>query len=255
MYISAKHSFYLLVGCLASAVCLATNQHGPETKGTTTGRNAGSEASSAMPISVCPIGLERYLPGDHYFCEGSNAYAHGHYSTAISLYESAAAWGDKRAQFNMGLIYLYGAHSEVNKSLGLAWLALAAERPNDQEKRNVLVAFYTSATTEQRKRADALWNKMKDKYGDKIALARAIKRYDRESAHIRRAAQRDPFVVQYIAGLSYGNITNTLQGLDDRATREFGRNGEVTVGNLTVVDDTEPAPNAENKKPQTPSNP
>lgn len=200
-----------------------------------------------MPISICPIALERYLPGDHYFCEGSNAYAHGHYSKAISLYESAAAWGDKRAQFNLGLIHLRGDHTEVDKPLGLAWLALAAERPDDQQKRKVLVAFYTSATIQQRKRADTLWNEMKAKYADEIALARAVKRYDRESAHIRRAAQRDPFVIQYIAGLGYGDITHTLQGLDDRATREFGRNGRVIVGEMkfakpeTKKDKSQPA--------------
>lgn len=206
-------------------------------------------------MSVCPIGLERYLPGDHYFCAGSNRYARGHYSRALSLYESAAAWGDKRAQFNLGLMYFRGDHIPADKPLGLAWLALSAERKNDTLKRQVLAEYYRSVSPQVRRQADALWNRMKLKYADKVALARATKRYDRESAHIRRAAQRDPFVIQYIAGLAYGDITHTLQGLDDRATREFGRNGEVIVGDLTVVDDAKPAPNAENKSPQTPPNP
>ena len=135
---------------------------------------------------LCAEGAERYLPGDYYFCAANKALQAGKTGKALVMYEDSAAWGDKRAMFNLGLLYLRGDDMPRDEPLGLAWLALSAERPADQLHREVLAGAWTAASPETRSAADALWNRMKLKYADRVALVRAKQRYDRETALLRR---------------------------------------------------------------------
>ncbi|TWI05017.1 hypothetical protein IP90_01159 [Luteimonas cucumeris] len=224
----------------------------------------GSE-SSTQPPPRCSQTVERYFPGDYYFCAGSRAFSKGDYEHALSMYESAAAWGDKRAQFNLGLIHFRGDHIPVNQPLGLAWLALAAERPDAKLEREVLATSYSSVSPEVRRQADALWNMMKSKYGDRMALERARTRFDRETRHIQHLKTSDPFASVAIRGMGHGaglsrdtglgymgplgSVGGLAKDLEERAATQLDRpDGKVTVGELEVAEDQSAARRPSKKK-------
>ena len=198
---------------------------------------------------LCAEGTERYLPGDYYFCAANKALQAGKAGKALAMYEESAAWGDKRAMFNLGLLYLLGEVVPRNEPLGLAWLALSAERAGDTLQREVLAGAWTAASPEARSTADALWNQMKLKYADRVALVRAKHRYDRETAQLRRDLLRDPTIEVWVDGLKPAPGGNVLDALDQAAQENLLRpsralDGEVNVGNPETL--REPA------KPPTP---
>lgn len=219
------------------------------------------------PAIHCPQTVERYFPGEFYFCAGARAFNDGKYEHALSMYESAAAWGDKRAQFNLGLIHFRGDHAPVDQPLGLAWMALAAERPDSALEREVLAASYSSVSPEVRRQADALWNAMKVKYTDRIALERARTRFDRETRHIDYLKSSDPFASIVIRGLGHGAggsqggdsgfmaplgaVGGLAKDLDERAAVQLDRQeGKVTVGELEKAEDEAAAGDSKKTKAQ-----
>ena len=187
---------------------------------------------------LCVEGTERYLPGDYYFCAANKALQAGHAVKARAMYEEAARWGDKRAMFNLGLLLYRGGSLPQDQPLGLAWLALAAERKDDSLQREVLVAAWIEATPEIQDAANALWNGMKSEYADRFVLPRANERYEREIAQLRRELQRDPTMQLQLAGAGVGlpaNGYNMLRTLDEAAAETIlrplpGRDGKVRVG-------------------------
>lgn len=198
---------------------------------------------------VCAEGAERYLPGDYYFCRANKALQAGNPARARAMYEESAAWGDKRAMFNLGLLHLRGDGIRRDEPLGLAWLALAAERKDDQLHRQVLAGAWKAATPETRSAADALWNDMKRKYADHVALARAKQRYDRETALLRHALQRDPSISKWIAGLpparAGGNLLDALDAAAQETVLRPSRflKGSVRIGTPeTVRESAHPPP-------------
>ena len=198
---------------------------------------------------VCAEGAQRYLPGDYYFCAANKALQAGNTGKARAMYEESAAWGDKRAMFNLGLLYLRGDGLRRDEPHGLAWLALSAERESDRLQREVLVGAWKAASPETRSAADALWNRMKLQYADRVALARARQHYDRETERLRRELQRDPTVEKWITGLPPARAGGTLLDTLDAAAQETVLRpsrllqGTVNVGSPeTVRDPAEPPP-------------
>lgn len=192
---------------------------------------------------VCAEGAERYLPGDYYFCAANKALQAGNPRKARAMYEESAAWGDKRAMFNLGLLLLRGDGLPRDEPLGLAWLALAAERKEDTLQRDVLASAYKAASPDTRAAADALWNQMKPKYADRVALARAKVRYERETAQLRRDLQRDPTILKRIVGLppvpGGGNVLEALDAAAQETILRPGRflKGAVKIGTPETVRD------------------
>lgn len=205
---------------------------------------------------ACAVGTERYLPGDYYFCAANKALQAGNTGKARALYEESARWGDKRAMFNLGLLLFRGESLPKQESLGLAWLALAAERSQDQMQREVLVAAWTSTTPQVQAEANGLWNAMKLEYADRATLARARERYEREIRHLRRELQRDPTMQVQIAGMGpqseagmgpMGQGSRLLQTLDEAAAETIlrplpSRKGKVDVGAPETVSDAKKPP-------------
>ena len=197
---------------------------------------------------LCAEGAERYLPGDYYFCAANRALQAGDAMKARAMYEESASWGDKRAMFNLGLLLVRGDGMPRDEALGLAWLALSAERPGDQSHRGVLAGAWKAASPETRSAADALWNRMKLQYADRVALVRAQQRYDRETTQLRRDLERDPTISKRIAGLPPALGGGTLLDALDQAARETilrpsrGLSGKVSVGDPETVREAEPPP-------------
>jgi hypothetical protein len=180
----------------------------------------------------CPTALEPILPGDYYACEARSAYGHEDYRKMADMLEEAAYWANKDAQYTLGLAYANGDIPEIpqDKALGLAWLALAAERKNNQYVLAYAQARVNASPAELRQ-AQTLWKKMRLKYGDNVAAKRAIERFNHNIQQIDDAARENGIV--YLHGFSpYAESAFTIANkLHDQATTDFENvNGTVVVG-------------------------
>lgn len=200
-------------------------------------------AKSMMP---CPGGMERFLPGDYYFCSAARNYWSGHEGLARESLKDAAAWASKPAQYALGVMYFNGDHAQRNRPLGLAWLAIAAER-HDPSYEPTFVSAYRQVTPEELAQADVYWNDLKTKYADSVAAPRAERRFDREYRQIAWAVDFGGSV--FIDGVTlpstYGDYpeTTSLQSgfslgrlLQTQKTMYFyGYDSHVFVGDAELV--------------------
>jgi TPR repeat protein len=134
-------------------------------------------------LAPCPGGLERFLPGDYYFCSAARNYWSGHEGLARESLKNAARWASKPAQYALGVMYFNGDHADKNRPLGLAWLALAAER-HDPAYEPTFISAYQQVSPEELAQANAYWKDLKDNYADDVAAPRAERRFDREYEQI-----------------------------------------------------------------------
>ena len=111
-------------------------------------------------------------PGVRFFALGVQAFRKGDYRHAIDMYKVAASWAYKPAEYNLGVMYFKGQGVPVDRPLGAAWMVLAAERDDPQyvKARDVMITLLSVADFA---RTDELWGKLKQTYGDKVALRRA----------------------------------------------------------------------------------
>ena len=192
----------------------------------------------------CPPVMEFYLPGDYYFCVGGHRQVDGYEQEAIGYFERAAEWGDKRAQYLLGLMHFQGDGSPVDRPLGLAWLALAAER-DDSDIDDALAFARRHSSKAERQQAERLLAEMWPIYADEFTVKRAATRYERETRQLRRSLAFDPFSAVLIDGLGYGSASSILRAMDKRAEQFFegSRGGTVRIRALDVVRDetTNPA--------------
>lgn len=111
-------------------------------------------------------------PGVKFFTLGALAFERGDFAHAIDMYKVAASWAYKPAEYNLGVMYFRGEGVPVNRPLGAAWMVLAAER-GEPLYLKAQDAMVTSLTPAQFAETDELWGKLKNTYGDKVALRRA----------------------------------------------------------------------------------
>lgn len=111
-------------------------------------------------------------PGVKFFTLAAQAFKNGDYAHAVDMYKVAASWAYKPAEYNLGVMYFKGQGVLVNRSLGTAWMVLAAERgdPLCVKARDAMVTLLTKAQFEE---TDKLWGELKKTYGDEVALRRA----------------------------------------------------------------------------------
>lgn len=195
----------------------------------------GQEETVARLLEGCSYGLEHILPGDYYFCEAASAYWGGRFSTARDNLESAAHWGSKPAQHALGVMYFNGDHAPMNRPLGVAWLAIAAER-HQPAFEQVFISAYRTLNADERKQADTYWVDMKPKYGDAYAAARAKRRFDREMRALATAENFGGSV--YLSGVTGGTeqAVSMVQRLKNEAYGYFaGYQTEVWVGDAELV--------------------
>lgn len=88
----------------------------------------------------------RFLPGAYYFTKGNEYLHRGDTAEAIRLWQISAGWAMKEAQYNLGIAFFKGEGVPQDRPLGLAWLALAAER-KDPAFEESLAAAWDEATS------------------------------------------------------------------------------------------------------------
>ncbi|RDS78826.1 hypothetical protein DWU98_20895 [Dyella monticola] len=195
--------------------------------------DTASDASTVQEDAIyCPTALEPILPGDYYACEARAASGREHYTKMVDMLQEAAYWANKDAQYVLGLAYFNGDTPEVpqNRPLGLAWLALAAERKKPQYQL-AYASARSKATPAELRRAVVEWRTLRLKYADRVAAPRAIRHFNHAIQSIDDAA-RDGGLV-YLHGFSpYAQSAFAVANkLHDEADTDFSDiHGSVVVG-------------------------
>ncbi|WP_143525791.1 hypothetical protein [Rhodanobacter sp. C05] len=220
------------------------------TDGTPAPKSADTAPSDAdLASTKCAIGEERFLPSDYFYCLATQSYGEQHYSYAQKFFLDAASWGSKPAQYVLGIMALDGDHQPVNRPLALAWLTLAAERPQSSFKQ-VYQSAYTSATAGERQAAESLLAKLRPTYADATAAVRAEKRYAQGMAQLARMnAGESNYCMEGIMPIDSAPdpqqclpMQTMVNAIDKQAAIVFdGWSGHVSVGALQQV--TTPATN------------
>lgn len=190
------------------------------------------DPDAATKNVICPTALEPILPGDYYACEARAAYGRQHYRKMRDMLEESAYWANKDAQYVLGLDYFNGDVPEipVNRPLGVAWLALAAERKNPTYRLAYAIARAKCAPAEIRQ-AELEWQRLRVKYGDAVAAPRAIRNFNHAIQPIDDAARYGG--IAYLSGFSPfpQSAFAIANKLHDQADNDFSDvHGTVVVG-------------------------
>lgn len=179
-------------------------------------------------VSGCAQGLERFLPGDYYFCAAARDMGQGHDSLSRARLHDAAHWASKPAQYVLGLMYYHGDVASMNRPLGIAWLALAAER-HDRQFESAFAEAYASASPDERTQANNYWVAMREEYSDRVAGRRAKRRFQSEMNSVTAMAANGGSVE--ITGMGPVEQFAFLRTMNDKGDEFFrGLDGTVTVG-------------------------
>lgn len=178
----------------------------------------------------------RYFPGKYFEQKAQFYLKKQDYATALRLFELSGYWADKVAQYNAGIMYFNGIGVPTDKVLGTAWLGIAAEA-HDSLADQALQAAYAELTPEQRIQADAAFRQLDEKYGDDVALDRALKRYEQDAAiSLFGFGIPGPGYVQTCAGgagCSNEDSSNYARRLDSQRSALIAQiTGHVTVGGV-----------------------
>lgn len=111
-------------------------------------------------------------PGTQFLERGNMFYRQGDYAAAVGNFRLAAYWGDKLAQFNLGLMHVNGDGVERDPLRGWAWIRLSAERGYPKYAA-VAGDIWNQLTDEHRLAARAiLEEELEPEYGDEVAVPR-----------------------------------------------------------------------------------
>ncbi len=115
-------------------------------------------------------------PGQYYYILGAQAFQKREYSFAVNMYQVAASWAYKPAEFNLGVMYARGQGIPVDLPRAMAWMTLAAERndPGYVRARELVRANLNPA---QLAESETILQQLTPRYGDKVALRRAKDRW------------------------------------------------------------------------------
>jgi TPR repeat protein len=191
----------------------------------------------------CPTAIEPILPGDYYACEARSAYGHDSYRKMVDMLQEAAYWANKDAQYTLGLAYFNGDMPDVpqNRPLGLAWLALAAERKNPSYQL-AYASARAKATPQEYQQALKLWRQMRLKYADKVAAQRAILRFNHAIASIDDSARENGMVHLYGYSPYPQSAFSVANKLHEQAATDFEDiHGTVVVGKPEWLHGQQPA--------------
>ncbi len=180
----------------------------------------------------------RFLPGLYHFERGCARYAKGHVDEAMAEWTLAAGWAVKEAQYNLGLALFTGERVARDRPLGLAWLAVAAER-KDRMFSASLAAAWDAATPAERQQANALHAPLLARYGDARTRRKAMAHFERELAQLTgsRVGMAGHVSVWTPAG-GRQDIAVYRRHLQQKARLNFGLAPDARVR----VGDIEPAP-------------
>lgn len=199
----------------------------------------------------CVIGMEKFLPGDYYYCLGAQNYGTEHTEAAQRFFKEAAGWASKPAQYVLGIMALNGDHQPMDRPLAYAWFTLAAERntPRFVQPRDQLKAVLKP---DELRRAEAYLADMRHTYADAVAAPRAETRYRDGMAMLKDKAGSSYCMAgsQDFRELATGQVPSScqptdqvVQFVDKQANNVFEDwTGHVSVGPLQAVPQSSSTP-------------
>jgi hypothetical protein len=220
------HTFMVVLLFLCAACAFASPTYAQVPSGFASGGGLHEEES-------------RFLPGLYYFHKGSEYSRRGEADAAMHAWDLAAQWAVKEAQYNLGIAYFKGQGVPADRPLGLAWLALAAER-KDAPFVESLAAAWDEASADERDRGNALWRELGKRYADAIALPRAQARFNNEMNQITGSRVGMPgHVTIWVPRKGNFDVADYRRQMEALAQINFGRMPEasVEVGPLEAVND------------------
>src|SRR6185369_12353388 len=180
-------SFCALLGCCAAAVA-PLRAHAGSTDAVSISSGQSTATTETAPYDSEYAAAQRDMgngmntpeadarPGEYYFLLAVHAFRKNDFAFAVQMYEVAAAWAFKPAEYNLAIMYARGQGIPADLPRGMAWMALAAER-NDKRYVDAREAIYAEMTPEQFEQANVIWRGLKKTYGDEVALRRAKARW------------------------------------------------------------------------------
>ena len=141
-------------------------------------------AATIAAAAVCSVSLAEgipdppadFFPGKYYEWKAHSYLQRKQYSAALDMFQLSGFWADKMSQYNVGIMLFNGIGVPKDRSSGVAWLRIAAE-----SKQDLPIATFNAALAEldpgERARATELWHSLDEKYGNAVALPRAVNRY------------------------------------------------------------------------------
>jgi hypothetical protein len=154
-----------------------------------------------------PAPLLEHVPGWQSYQQGIRDYNEGRLFSARHYFLVAARYGDKVAQYNLGVMYFNGEGVPADRVRGWAWFDLAAERGYPQMVETALDAWDLLDAT-QRERATAYRDELGAELGDAVVVPRVAAMMER----VRRNA----------TGSRTGFVSGTLQIYDRNGNRRSG---------------------------------
>jgi len=139
------------------------------------GAAASAAETAENAFASDPAITVKYLPGKYYEQRAQEAVERKDFRQALEWYRKAGYWGNKIAQYDVGMLYLDGADGvPADRVRGTAWLGIAAQTHVPYVDQ-ALAAAYASLDPGQRAAAGGIWKQLKADYGDKVTLDRASK--------------------------------------------------------------------------------
>jgi hypothetical protein len=171
------------VPALTMTVCFAAVSFLASPNGVAADSDTAYSPTLDTPLQRFTAPEDSARPGESFFNRAVTALSKEDYGFAVNMYRVSASWAYKPAQYNLGVMYFNGEGVPADRALGMAWLALAAER-DDKAYAAARDTAYAKMSSEEFERANALWREMRGTYGDERALKRAKARW----LQVRRAA-------------------------------------------------------------------
>ena len=139
---------------------------------------AAAHAEAEGSSKACAAGAaasfpSNAIPGIHEFKRAVHALKDSDQKAAIHRLKISASWGEKVAQYDLGLMYWKGQGVSRDRAMAVAWLALADQRHNSTRIDGSLQYAYGKLNVKQRQQADVDFGALVKTYGDKVALRRA----------------------------------------------------------------------------------
>lgn len=131
------------------------------------------ESSEACAAGAAVSFPSNATPGIHEFKRAIHAVKDRDQKAAIRRLKISASWGEKIAQYDLGLMYWKGDGVSKDRAMAVAWLALADQRHNSARIEGSLQYAYGKLDAKQRQQADVDFGTLVKTYGDKVALTRA----------------------------------------------------------------------------------
>lgn len=164
-------------------------------------------------------------PGQYYYILGAQAFKNRDYTHAVYMYQVAASWAYKPAEFNLGVMYARGQGIPVDLPRAMAWMTLAAER-NDPSYVRARELVRSNLHPAQLAEAKTILQQLTPRYGDKVALRRAKGRW---------AQVRASMTGSRVGSVAGNMVSGTPEPRPATADPHFSTGGNVAVTGAAVT--------------------